>query len=298
MFEDLGCTGRTFVAAARAAYADSDPGANPEEARRLGRQLLAQAGQLVERLESAAIEYTRFLDQQQRSEQDMAEKAADIRVLAQNALDAGLMQLKAEFADPTLDDPEALSAKLHAVAADSFDRLRGGWQAVYAELPNASLPQTPMAFSQRQMYIETVKLFNKHRLSGLEGSGSSERAVGRGFFGRSPQRESRPAAGAAGAGSQPLSSVLSGGGDVVRNALDQWHRGARERALRLTAQAVDSPLETPGDMPLPDKLELIQRTCGQLVSLRKELVRGLSVEWFVMGLLRRGASDVRRPEAG
>jgi transposase-like protein len=252
----------------------------------------------MERLEGAAVEYTRIIRNQEQSEQHIAEEATGIIALAQSALDTGLRQVEGQLGAPALDDPEALSGRLHSVAADSYDCLRKGWQAVYAELPNASLPQTPMAFSQRQMYIETVKLFNLHRLAPSDGSGGSDRAGGRGFFGRSAQRPSRPGAAAVGPASQVLVSVVSGGGDVVRSALEQWHRGAMERALRSMAQAADKTSETPGEMSLPDRLELITRTSSQLVSLRKELARGLSVQWFVIGLLRKASSGIRRSEAG
>lgn len=297
MFEDLGCAGRTFVAAARAAYSDGGSGLDPDNARRLGRQLLTQTGQVMERLATAAAEYREAIERQKRNEQTTGETAARIMLAAQTALDEGLNSLRGRLKDSALDDPETVSAKLSGVAAESYERLRRGWQAVYAELPNALLPQTPMAFSQRQMYIETVKLFNQHRLSAYERGGGVDRPAPRGIFGRGPQRPDRAGSGA-GASAQAMGSIISAGGDIIRGALEQWHRGAMERAMRVIAQASGTgAAAAPGEVPLPERLAIIERTSGQLVALRRELARGLSARWFLIGLLRQGTSPVRRPEA-
>ncbi len=294
VFEELGCTGRTFVAAAKAAYAEDGPGGDPDEARLLARQLLTQTGQLLERLAAAGKEYSELIVQQERTDRMLREDAS--RIIAQSlaALETGLESLNEALEDPALDDPEALASRLSAAAGESFERLRLGWQAVYAQLPNASLPQTPMAFSQRQMYIETVKLFNQHRLSGASRGGGADRGASRWLFGRG-QRPSRP--GVPGAYSQVLGTIVAGGGEIIRAALEQWHRGALERAMRMSAQAGDAGVGGQGDMPLPDRLAIVQRTAGQLVSLRRELVRGLSAQWFVLGLLRRSCASAQRPEA-
>jgi len=169
LFERIGCTGRSFVATAKAAYAGRPSATNPAESRRLGLDLLAEAGRILDKLGSVADEYRQELAERHRTGEVLAKAAEGISQNAERLLQAGLQDVLDSSAQSAPEDPEELATRLVRVASDAFRELSKSWEGIYADLENASLPPAPFALSQRQMYIETVKLFNQHRLAGMAG---------------------------------------------------------------------------------------------------------------------------------
>jgi hypothetical protein len=186
LFERIGCTGRSFVATAKAAYAGRPSADSSAEARRLGLELLAEAGTILDQLNSVAGEYGQELAERRRTGAVLAKSAEGFSRNAERALRSGLQAVLGDPDGPLADDPEDLAARLGRVASEAFNGLRKAWEAVYADLENAALPPAPFALSQRQMYIETVKLFNQYRLAA--GAGDRSR-LPRGPSPRARQRD-------------------------------------------------------------------------------------------------------------
>ncbi len=283
LFEKLGCGGQVFVQAAKQAYAAQGP-VSITEVRKKCRQLIAETDGVIKVLSRAAGKNRKLLDRQRKTGEALSDAALRVTHEIEQLLTEGFESITAAAAQPGGDDPEQLSAQFSQLAGKVFSHMRSVWEPIYAELSNASLPPAPLVFSGRQIYIETVKLLNQHRLAGTDSPGSDGGRLRSLFGGRRGQarQQAEPS-------SDVVNHVVSGIGDVIRGAVQAWQRGALERAQRKgleTASAV-------GEAALAEELGLIERTTAQLLALRTELARGLSVRHYYLVLLKQAASCSR-----
>jgi len=313
LFERIGCTGRAFVATAKAAYADRGPSASPAETRQLAAELISEASRILDRLEVTAGQYREALAERKRTGELLAKAAEEVYAGAEKALAGGLQEVLDEAPATLPDDPEELAARLGAVASQSFKVLHGAWGKIYEELQNASLPPAPFTLSGRQMYIETVKLFNQHRL--VNGSSDRNRQARGLFAGRRRDHKALPDPMETEAAlelahrvlpdtgalrsvvekqdrrpadpPEAVVKIVEGVGDVIRAALSQWQRSALERAYRQGPQPANAAVD---EATLQEELSQIVRTVDQLSALKAELARGLSARYYLISLLRRASS--------
>lgn len=164
LFERIGCTGRAFVATAKAAYGGKGA-PSPVQARRLALELLSEADRILNELGAATGEYRAAIEERHRTAELLTRAAEEVYRRAEGVLEKRLHEVLEDAPDALPDDPEELATKLGAVAGETFDCLRDSWTTIYEQLQNLTLPPAPFALSARQMYIETVKLFNHYRLS-------------------------------------------------------------------------------------------------------------------------------------
>lgn len=285
LFEKLGCGGHRFVQAAKQAYAVQGP-VSIIEVRKRSRQLIAETDGVLKVLGRAAAKHRRLLERQRKTGEALADAADRVTQEIEAMLQEGLQAIAAEAAQSGADDPEDLSTKLSELAGKVFSHMRQVWEPIYADLANASLPPPPLVFSGRQIYIETVKVFNQHRLAFSESPAADSGRL-RGLFGsrRPPARQAAAGEPAA----ELINHVVSGIGDVIRGAVQGWQRGALERAQRKgleTSSAI-------GEAALVEEFGLIERTIAQLLALRTELARGMSVRHYYLVLLKQAASCSR-----
>lgn len=282
LFDQLGCSSKAFAQAAKIAYAAQSRESVTEVRRR--------AADLIEKTDAAlaimteAIERDRLLLAKQRSAGGaLVEAAKRVSDEVADLVAAAIDDIRANAAATALDDPEALTAQLSEVAARAFAHVRAAWQPIYADLANASLPPAPLTFSGRGIYIETVKLMNQCRMTNGDTNSADSSKGFRGLLGGSRRQAARPTAEEQ---ADTFAPVLTGIADLIGVAVDGWQRGALERAQR---QGLESRSGI-GEKALAERLALLERTAGQLSSLRAELANGLSVRRLYITLLRQAAS--------
>lgn len=275
VFERLGCNGRAFVEAARQAYAGRGP-VSPVLARRRALRLLAESDAVLATLRAAARSHQAALEEQRRAVQALGEESDRISAEVSRHL-AGLLEAAAaDLAAAGVTDPEACAARLGEVASAVFATARQGWDPIFARLPNLVPPPPPLMFSGRQIYIETVKLYNQHRLGPAEAAAPEGRGL-RGLLGGGRRAERQAAGAARGA----IPDIVVGVGQAISAAVGSWHRSAYERVQR---RGLETGLPA-GQAELAAELDLIQRCLFQLVSLKRELHRGVSVRRYFLALL-------------
>ncbi len=283
LFEKLGCGSHRFVQAAKQAYAVQGP-ISITEVRARSRQLIAETDGVLKVLNRSAVRHRKLLDRQRKTGEALSDAALRVTQQIEEILKEGLGAIAEAAQKAGADDPEHLSTGLSELAARVFGHIRQVWEPIYADLANTSLPPAPLVFSGRQIYIETVKLFNQHRLAAIESPGAEGSRLRGLFAGR--RQQGRPAAEPAG---EIVNHVVSGIGDVIRGAVQAWQRMALERAQRKGLETSSSV----GEAALTEELALIDRTVAQLLALRTELARGLSVRHYYLVLLKQAASCSR-----
>ncbi len=284
VFDRLGCSGRQFVEFARKAYAGNQP-ESPVAARRRCRLLLRQSEEVLQILRSTATHHRAILDDQRQRGEALSVTAARVTAQSQAILTTELSTVAALPASEVPADPEQLADQLLSAAELAFAHMRDSWQPVYSELANSSLPPPPLMFSSRQMYIETVKLFNQHRLQVVEPSAGDARGL-RGLLGANRRHAAKEGAEAR---LQVTLSVVSSMADAIRATLEAWQRSALERMQRRGRETEAAA----GEAALEQELVMIDRAARGLSSLKRELVQGLSVRHYYLVLLQQAAGCSR-----
>jgi hypothetical protein len=283
VFERLGCNGRVFVDAARQAYADSGL-VSPVEVRRRAQRLLAESDLVLATLKAAAQHHQATLDTQRRTGEALADMSRRISSEVSDLLAEKLGAATDAAIATGVDDPERIAAALSEIAAEVFAHAKQAWAPVFADLANISPPPSPMMFSGRQLYIETVKLFNQHRLRTADSAAADAWGL-RGLFGK----DRRPARHAADARQDRIPQIIQGIGQAVSAAVLAWHRSAYERVQRKGLEGGSGV----GEAGLAQELALIRRSSAQLAALKRELLRGMSVRHYYLALLRQASGCSR-----
>jgi len=284
VFERLGCNGRGFIEVARQAYADTGP-ISPTEVRNRCRKLLTDSNEVLATLQRAARSHQALLEQQRRAGEALTDAAARITAQVEIMLAERLDALNGLVQKETIEDPDRVAALLGEVAATTFSFARQAWEPVFADLVNVTLPPAPLMFSGRQLYIETVKLFNQHRLSAGDAATADHKGI-RNIF-SAARRPANKAGELAQSGA--VASIVNTLGEAIFAAVQAWQRSAFERVQRKGLEGSSSV----GEASLAQELALISRSIDQLSALKRELVQGMSVRHYYLSLLRQASGCSR-----
>jgi len=284
VFERLGVGGRVFAEVAKRSYAGRDQ-ESPVAVRRRGRALVRRSEDVLQALREAAAAHRHALEDGRRHGEALSDTARRINEEARSRLAAQLEGLSERLGAGELGDPEKLADILVKIAGDAHEHVRGAWRPLYEELGNSSLPPPPLMFSGRQMYIETVKLFNQHRLA----SGNAPKADGKGLRGLLGGSRRSNSAQAVQARAAAIQEIVEQMGEAIISALEAWQRSTVERVQRRGLETSASG----GEAALSTELAVIERAISGLTSLKRELAQGLSVRHYYLALLQQAAGCSR-----
>lgn len=284
VFERLGVGGRVFVEAAKRSYAGRDR-ESPVAVRSRGRALVRRSEEVLQTLRQAAAAHRQALEEGRRHGEALSDIASRISEEARNQLTVQLGELSERLDANELGDPEKLADSLGKIAGDAYEHVRGAWRPLYETLGNSSLPPPPMMFSGRQMYIETVKLFNQHRLA----SGNAPKADGKGLRGLLGGSRHTNSGQAVRTRAEAIQEIVKHMGEAIVSALEAWQRGTVERVQRRGLETSASG----GEMTLAAELAVLERAISGLTSLMRELAQGLSVRHYYLALLQQAAGCSR-----